>query len=182
MLIKFMNLLCRRICRIYEYLKPILDAFDDSSLIIFCSPVYVGHIPGQIKSFLDHFGYRWLVHRPDFKMLKKRAVIIASAGGGGLKATVKDIKDSMDYWGVARTYSVYQGVWGYFWDNMPDKFKNSLLKKLYKTARKINKTSEKVTMSLKVKMLYTMFSKLHLKRKMTNVDDEYWIKNYKTEG
>lgn len=36
-------------------------------------------------------------------------------------------------------------------------------------------------MSLKVKMLYTMFSKLHLKRKMTNVDDEYWIKNYKTE-
>ena len=77
---------------------------------------------------------------------------------------------------------VYQGVWGYFWDNMPDKFKNSLLKKLDKTARKINKTSEKVTMSLKVKMLYMMFSKLHLKRKMTNVDDEYWIKNYKTEG
>ena len=34
---------------------------------------------------------------PIFKMLKKRAVIIASAGGGGLKATVKDIKDSMDY-------------------------------------------------------------------------------------
>ena len=64
---------------------------------------------------------------------------------------------------------------------MPDKFKTSLLKKLDKTARKINKTSEKVTMSLKVKMLYTMFSKLHLKRKMTNVDDEYWIKNYKTE-
>ena len=135
-----------------------------------------------IKSLLDHFGYRWLVHRPDFKMIKKQAVIIASAGGGGLKATVKDIKDSMDYWGVARTYSVCQGVWGYFWDNMPDKFKNSLLKKLDKTARKINKTSEKVTMSLKVKMLYTMFSKLHLKRKMTNVDDEYWIKNYKTEG
>ena len=169
-------------CGGYKYLKPILDAFDDSSLIIFCSPVYVGHIPGQIKSFLDHFGYRWLVHRPDFKMLKKQAVILASAGGGGLKATVKDIKDSMDYWGVARTYSVCQGVWGYFWDNMPDKFKNSLLKKLDKTARKINKTSEKVTMSLKVKMLYTMFSKLHLKRKMTNVDDEYWINNYKTEG
>ena len=57
-------------CGGYKYLKPILDAFDDSSLIIFCSPVYVGHIPGQIKSFLDHFGYRWLVHRPDFKMLK----------------------------------------------------------------------------------------------------------------
>ena len=49
-------------CGGYKYLKPILDAFDDSSLIIFCSPVYVGHIPGQIKSFLDHFGYRWLVH------------------------------------------------------------------------------------------------------------------------
>ena len=144
-------------CGGYKYLKPILDAFDE-----------------RIKYFQDR--------KEDFKMLKKQAVILASAGGGGLKATVKDIKDSMDYWGVARTYSVCQGVWGYFWDNMPDKFKNSLLKKLDKTARKINKTSEKVTMSLKVKMLYTMFSKLHLKRKMTNVDDEYWINNYKTEG
>ena len=36
-------------------------------------------------------------------------------------------------------------------------------------------------MSLKVKMLYTMFS-IAFKRKMTNVDDEYWIKNYKTRG
>ena len=26
-------------CGGYKYLKPILDAFDDSSLIIFCSPV-----------------------------------------------------------------------------------------------------------------------------------------------
>ena len=104
-------------CGGYKYLKPILDAFDDSSLIIFCSPVYVGHIPGQIKSFLDHFGYRWLVHRPDFKMLKKRAVIIASAGGGGLKATVKDIRTVWIIGESQELYYVCQGVGEYFWDN-----------------------------------------------------------------
>ena len=85
-------------CGGYKYLKPILDAFDDSKsyYILFaclCKVIF----PVKLKVFFDHFGYRWLVHRPDFKNAEKRAVIIASAGGGGLKATVKDIKDSMDY-------------------------------------------------------------------------------------
>ena len=64
-----------------------------------------------------------LVHRPDFKMLKKRGVIIASAGGGGLKATVKDIKGQYGLLKSQRTYSVYPRCLGIFWDNMPDKFK-----------------------------------------------------------
>ena len=41
----------RKKCGGYKYLKPILDAFDDSSLIIFCSPVYVGHIRVKLKVF-----------------------------------------------------------------------------------------------------------------------------------
>ena len=95
-------------CGGYEYLKPINDAFAKSQLIIFCTPVWCFHAPGQIKSFFDHYGFRWLVHRPDFDMMNKQAVIIATAGGGGLKSAVKDVKDSMDYRGVARTYTVTQ--------------------------------------------------------------------------
>ena len=166
-------------CGGYEYLKRINEAISKSQLIIFCCPVWCFHAPGQIKSFLDHYGYRWLVHRPDFDMLGKQAVIITTAGGGGMKSAAKDIKDSMDYWGVARTHIVAQSVWQYFWEDMPEKFKNSLKKKLDKTADNVQKHARKLHPSLKVKSLMKMIKTLHLKGKMWEIDDEYWRKNFK---
>ena len=123
---------------------------------------------------MDHYGYRWLVHRPNFDMAKKQAVIITTAGGGGLKSAAKDIKDSMDYWGVARTYTVTQAVWQYFWNDMPEKFKNKFIKKLDKTAAKVQKNAENIKPALKVKLMYKMFKSLHLKDKMWKLDNEYW--------
>ncbi len=164
-------------CGGYEYLKPINEAIAKSQLIIFCCPVWCFHAPGQIKSFLDHYGFRWLVHRPDFNMLGKQAVIITTAGGGGMKSAAKDIKDSMDYWGVARTYIVTQSVWQYFWEDMPEKFKKSLENKLDKTAADVQKHARNLHPSLKVKFLLKMFESLHLKRKMWDIDDKYWEEN-----
>jgi len=96
-------------CGGYDALKPIISATEQSELIIFCSPTHVFHTPGQIKTLLDHFGYRWLVHRPDLSFLKKQAVIITTAGSG-MKSTVRDIPDSLNYWGVARTHCITQAV------------------------------------------------------------------------
>ena len=161
-------------CGGYEYLKPINEAFSKSQLIIFCCPVWCFHAPGQIKSFLDHYGFRWLVHRPNFDMRNKQAVIITTAGGGGLNSAAKDIKDSMDYWGVARTHVVTQSVWQYFWNDMPEKFKNSLIKKLDKTAVKVERCAKNLKSTLKVKYLYKMFERLHLSNKMWEIDNQYW--------
>lgn len=159
-----------------EYLKPINEAIAKSDLIIFCNPVWCFHTSGQIKSFLDHYGYRWLVHRPNFDMQNKQAVIITTAGGGGLKSAVKDVKDSMDYWGVARTYCVTQSVWGYFWNDMPEKFKKTFQKKLEKTAEKVMKHAKNLKPTFKVKSMYKMFEKLHKNDKMWEIDNEYWKK------
>lgn len=164
-------------CGGFKYLEPINAAFSRSEIIIFCCPVWCYHAPGQIKSFLDHYGYRWLVHRPNFDMMNKQAVIITTAGGGGLKSAAKDIKDSMDYWGIAQTHVVTQSVWGYFWNNMPDKFKREFEKKLDKTACKVLKYEKNPKISLKVKFLYKMFERLHLNDKLWEVDNEYWKKN-----
>lgn len=49
------------LCPHYEKLKPITDALDEADVIILASPVYVYHVTGQMKAFLDHYGYRWLV-------------------------------------------------------------------------------------------------------------------------
>ena len=86
-------------------LAPILDAIARSELLIFCVPTYVFHVPGQMKALLDHFSYRWMIHRPDLSMMRKQAVIVNTAGGGGMRRTVRELRDSLDYWGVARTCS-----------------------------------------------------------------------------
>ena len=54
-------------------LAPILAAMEQSELLIFCAPTYVFHVPGQMKTLLDHFAYRWMVHRPDLSFMKKQA-------------------------------------------------------------------------------------------------------------
>ena len=52
-------------CPHFEKLKPITDAMDEANVIILASPVYVYHTTGAMKAFLDHYGYRWMVHSPE---------------------------------------------------------------------------------------------------------------------
>ena len=47
-------------CPHYEELRPITEALDRADVIILASPVYVYHVTGAMKSFLDHYGYRWM--------------------------------------------------------------------------------------------------------------------------
>lgn len=67
-------------CKGAAAMAPILEAMEQSELILFCAPTYVYHVPGQMKSLLDHLAYRWMVHRPDLSFMKKQAVIINTAG------------------------------------------------------------------------------------------------------
>lgn len=155
-------------------LAPILAAMEQSELIVFCAPTYVFHVPGQMKTLLDHFAYRWMVHRPDFSFMKKQAVIINTAGGGGMRSTVHDIKDSTDYWGIARTHILSQKVWAYDWANLPESFRASAEAKVKRTARRVKGYARRLTPSFKVKCLFTLYQVLHKKQKMSAVDDAYW--------
>ena len=155
-------------------LAPILDAVEKSELLIFSTPTYVYHVPGQLKSFLDHLGYRWMVHRPDLSYLEKQALIVNTAAGGGMRSTVRDIQDSLENLGVGRTYQLTQSVWNYDWPSLPERFHGSIDRKVKRTAEKIRRRAIHVTPSLKVRILYTMYRFLHQKKKMTPVDDAYW--------
>ena len=164
-----------------EYMQKLIAAIDDSELIIFCAPTYVYHIPGQVKTLLDHFAYRWLVHRPDLSLMCKQALIITTAAGGGMKSTVRDLRDSMNYWGVGRTHVITQAVWGYDWSSMPENFMHKIEQKVEKTVSAIRKNAGNVTPCAKVRSLFYMYRLFHKKRKMNPVDDEYWYqKGYVT--
>lgn len=96
----------KRICTHQTYIKPIKEKLLSADLIILTSPVYSGHLTGQMKVFLDHFANIWIVHRPEKEMFKKQGLVIATAAGPVYKKTLNEMKDSLDFWGVAKTYKL----------------------------------------------------------------------------
>ena len=163
-------------------LAPLLAAMEQSELLIFCAPTYVFHVPGQMKTLLDHFAYRWMVHRPGLSFMKKQAVIINTAAGGGTRSTTRELKDSTDYWGIARTHILSQKVWNYDWPDLPASFRASAEAKVRRTARRIRRCSANLIPSFKVKCLFTLYQFLHRKQKMSAVDDAYWQEQGYTTG
>lgn len=163
-------------------LAPIISAMKQSELIIFCAPTYVFHVPGQMKTLLDHFAYRWMIHRPDLSFMKKQAVIVNTAGGGGMRSTVREIKDSTDYWGIAETHILSQKVWDHSWTDLPASFRASAEAKIRRTVRKIKRHAKHPTPSLKVRCLFGLYRFLHKNQKMSPVDDAYWLNKGYTAG
>ena len=61
-----------QLCPHADQLRPITEALDAADVIVLASPVYVYHVTGPMKALLDHYGYRWMVHRPQEGMFFKQ--------------------------------------------------------------------------------------------------------------
>lgn len=141
-------------CPDYLYLKPILESMLGADLLIFTAPVYVSHVPGQVKAFLDHFGYQTMAHHPRNEMFCKQALLISTAAGGGTSFALKDLKDSLTYWGVARIHAYGVNVHSGYWDTVDDKIKTKIKKKAGGISTKIKAMQSNVKPSLRVKSLF----------------------------
>ena len=139
------------LCPHYERLKKITEAMDEADVLIFTTPVYVYHCTGSMKVFLDHYGYRWMVHRPKQKMFTKQAVVISTAAGSGTKSANKDIADSMFFWGVPKTYRYGVNVRATNYSGVADELKKKIDKKTTSIANKVKKNNGKVKAGLKTK-------------------------------
>ena len=162
-----------KMCPHYESLQPITKAMDESDVIILASPVYVYHATGAMKAFLDHLGYRWMVHRPEESMFHKQGVCISTAAGGGMKSTNKDMKDSLFFWGVGRIYQIGVAVAAISWEKVNKKKKKRIEKKTTKIANEIKKRCGRVKPSLKTRMLFQVM-RLVQKNGWNEADVKYW--------
>lgn len=141
-------------CPHYAELSPVTKAIDDADVLILASPVYVYHATGAMKALLDHYGWRWMVHRPEEKMFSKQAVCISTAAGAGMKSTNRDMSDSTFWWGVAKTYTCGVAVAETSWERVSEKKKRKIDKKLSALTRKILKTHGNVKPSVKTKLFF----------------------------
>lgn len=163
-----------KLCPHYKQLEPITQAIDEADVLIFASPVYVYHATGSMKAFLDHYGYRWMVHRPEEKMFSKQAVCISTAAGSGTKSTNKDMADSMFFWGVARTYNIGIAVFATSFDGVSDKVKNKIDSKTTAVAKKIKRNLGKAKPNIKTKAFFNVMRMLQKNGFFEN-DKKYWI-------
>lgn len=163
-------------CPDFEKVDKIKTAMEKADLLIFSSPVYVFHTTGQMKTLLDHFGYQWMVHRPNKTMFNKMALIISTAAGGGMKSTNKDISDSLTFWGVGKIFKYGKGVAAINWDGVSNKKKVSIYKDIDKLSAKILNTSVNVTPNFKIKALFYAMRIAQKKGGFNKKDFEYWKK------
>jgi hypothetical protein len=128
-----------------------------------------------MKAFLDHFGYRWMVHRPEAKMFSKQAVCISTAAGAGMKSTNKDMVDSLFFWGVPKIYKYGVAVRGISYNEISDKILKKIDRKTTSLAYKIKKKNGKVRIGIKTRAFFFL---MHLvqKKGWNVVDKEYWDK------
>lgn len=160
-------------CPHYEKLKPITEAVDEADVIILASPVYVYHCTGSMKAWLDHYGWRWLVHRPEEKMFAKQAVVVSTAAGAGMRSANKDMRDSLSFWGVPKIYSIGAAVMETSWDRVKPSIKEKLERRTDRVAATIKSSGIKPRVSLKGRILFTALRVVN--RKGGNpADSAYW--------
>lgn len=171
------------LCKDAEYVRKIEKSMLESDLLVFTSPAYVFHATGAMKTMLDHFGYRWMPHRPAKEMFGKRAVIISQCLGAGGKSAAKDIKDSLSWWGISSiNVCSFKLMSDILWDRIPGKKKAQITGKLIKLARKMLSidSSKPVATGLVTKLKFTMVRMLQKKIGKENpeyTDYKYWKAN-----
>ena len=136
-------------CPHYQALAPITAAIDDADLIILASPVYVYHATGAMKALLDHYGWRWMVHRPDEMMFRKQGVCIS------------------------KTYKYGVAVSAVDWNSVSEKKKRSIEKAVDALAQKITAKHGRVSSGLKTKGFFNIMRLLQ-KRGWNETDVAYW--------
>jgi multimeric flavodoxin WrbA len=163
-------------CPFYTEKMTIMEQIERADLVVFTTPTYCMRASAGMKSFIEMTFTYWMPHRPKKCMFHKKAVIISTAAGAGTKTAIKDIKDTMLYWGISyvKTYGVSVQAMG--WDKVIDKKKAQIDKDMTKLAREI--TDQKAKVSFKTKGLF-MIMRMMQKSGMGSgpVEKQYWEEN-----
>lgn len=160
-------------CPHYEKLVPFTKAMDEADVIILASPVYVYHVTGAMKTLLDHYGYRWMVHRPEPAMFNKQAVCISTAAGAGMRSANKDMADSAFFWGIPKIWKYGIAVAAVSWDHVDADKKEKIRRDMSRMARRIRSRAGKVRPSLKTKGFFHVVRMIQ-KRGWNEADVAYW--------
>ena len=164
-------------CPFYEEKNRIMSAVESADVLIFTTPTYCMRASAPMKSFIDLTFNYWMVHRPRKCMFNKQAIVVSTAAGSGTKTAIKDITNTLLYWGVpsVKTYGI--SVQAMNWVGVTDKKKQTIEKDTTKIANKVLK-NKRVKVGLKTKALFMMMRMMQQKGWGSGeAEKEYWEQN-----
>lgn len=161
-------------CPHYKYLKPVTQAIDNADLLVFSTPVYCMRTTGAMKAFLDHYFTRWITHRPKEAMYFKRAVIISSGAGAGMKKAAADIKTSLFNWGISDITVYGLRSMSTSWEGVDEKVKLKVKQDMAGLAKKLKNTNRPPRVSLRSKFMFMAMRMMQKKGAACLEDTAYW--------
>lgn len=142
-------------CPFFDEKNKIMTAVEAADILIFTTPTYCMRASAPMKSFIDLTFNYWMVHKPRKCMFNKKAVVVSTAAGSGTKTAIKDISNSLFYWGVPYVLTYGMNVQAMNWSGVADKKKEKIEKDTDKLVKKLlRRKSKKV--GLKTKFLFSM--------------------------
>ena len=164
-------------CPFYDDKRKIMDAVEAADVLIFTTPTYCMHASAPMKSFMDFTFTYWMVHRPRKSMFSKRAVVVSTAAGTGMKSAMKDITNTLFYWGVPYVKSYGVAVQAMSWDGVNEKKKVKIEKDTVKLARKLS-VGKKPSVGIKTRFMFkVMVAMQSAGMGSSPAEKEYWEQN-----
>lgn len=154
--------------------EEIIKAIEEADVIVIDSPTYVLNMSGQLKTFFDHMGYRWVTHRPYPTMKEKIGVAISTTAGAGALKTTKEIATQMRWWCVGKVYRIPVAVSAMNWNQVSSKKKKEIEKITTKTAKSVIRKAGHVRPGMKAKCLFFLMKLMHKDMDYSPVDKAYW--------
>lgn len=154
--------------------EEIIKAIEESDIIIIDSPNYVMNMSGQLKTFFDHMGYRWMPHRPHPSMRNKIGVAISTTAGAGAKKTTKLIASQMFWWSVGNICRIHMAVAAMNWSSVNDKTKAKIEYKTTKVANAINRKVGHMKPGIKARFMFNIMKRMYKSMDYNPVDRNYW--------
>lgn len=168
-------------CPHANYTSILQKDMEESDLIILTSPGYVFDVSGQMKSFLDHFAFQWMSHRPNPQMFHKMGLGVVTAAGAGMTPALKTITRNLNWWGIGKVFGMSQAVMAASFNEIPEKIKLKMEKKAHQTVKIIHKTYQ---LKNKIKPSFTtrfLFNIMKLGKsghpEWNQVDYDFWKKS-----
>ena len=156
------------------FTKPIIQAIEQSDILIFETPNYCMGMTGQLKIFFDHMAYRWMSHSPLDEMKSKVAIAISTTAGAGAGIATKQIAKQLFWWGVPKVYRFNVIVAAAKWDDVKPDVKSKIKQKAMKLAKKTKKKHKNVRRGLSQKLLFKIMSSMQKSGNGIPKDMTYW--------
>jgi len=165
------------LCPHRDYVTPIKETLYNAELIILASPVYVFHVSGQMKAFLDHLAFQFMVHRPNKTFFSKTALVISIGAGGGMSSTIKDMTLCLKNWGVSNIFTFGFAIFAVKWEDVSEKKRLKIEQKIEKISKNIQSKINKKKPGLKIKLMFLFFRYMQKKFGYIPYDKAYWEGN-----